>query len=168
MQIRIYDERQIAQTEVWMLPYNEYLTHAGTLTFAQEVGGNKVTAEMAWENWENFCKYLNRVIYKHAAKNHHKSLLILPVLHGELFGERLHFHFAIGCIDRDYSFDKLTAMINNAWREMKWTDNETEIKPYRDFGWIKYMLNQSVRMDLHSVDITRCCIPPTLKAKILS
>ncbi len=168
MQIRIYDERLKTQTETWMGKFDEHLMLACTLTFAQEVGDNKVTADMAWKYWGNFCKYLNRVIYKHAAKNDHKSLLILPVMHGELFGERLHFHCAIGCIDRDYSADKLTAMINKAWREMKWTDNETEIAPYRNTGWINYMLHESVRLDLHSVDITRCCIPRALKAEILS
>jgi hypothetical protein len=168
MQTHIHEVRLQTQTEEWMAKFDEHCTHACTLTFKQEVGGNKVTAELAWLYWENFCKYLNRVIYKHAAKNHNKSLLILPVMHGELKNERLHFHCAIGCVDKDYSFDKLKAIINKAWRDMKWTENETEIKPYINVGWHGYMLKESVRMDLNSVDITRCFIPPTLKAKILS
>lgn len=168
MQTRIYDERLKTQTENWMAQFDEYLTHACTFTFRQEVNGNKLSAEQAWQYWENFCKYLNRQIYKHAAKNHHKSLLILPVMHGELKNTRLHFHCAIGCVDRSYNFNELTAIVNKAWREMKWTDNETDIKPYRNIGWHGYMLKESVRMDLHSVDLTRCCIPVALKAKILS
>lgn len=168
MQTRIYDERLKEQTEEWMLLFNEHLTHACTLTFKQEVNSNKITAEQAWLYWENFCKYLNRRIYKHAAKNHNKCLLILPVLHGELKGQRLHFHCAVGCTDREFSFEKLAAKINSTWREMRWTNNETEIKAYRDEGWNNYMLKESVRLDLHSVDITRCCIPPALQAEILS
>ena len=165
---RIYDERLQTQSADWMGPYDKHLTHACTFTFKQYVGDNKVTPEMAWRFWGNFCKYLNRLIYKHAAKNHGKCLLILPVLHGELYGERLHFHAGIGCVDKSISFEKLTAIINSAWRDMRWTLNETKIKPYQDAGWISYMLRQSVRLDLHSVDIERCCIPPALKAEVLS
>lgn len=160
----IYDVRLKDETAEWMDQFESHLTHACTFTFHQYAGDNKVTPEMAWRYWENFCKYLNRIIYKHAAKNHGKCLLILPVLHGELYGERLHFHAGIGCVDKSISFEKLTAIINSAWRDMRWTLNETKIKPYQDAGWISYMLRQSVRLDLHSVDIERCCIPPALKS----
>lgn len=161
---KLCDIRLKQQTEEWMAKYDSHLTHACTFTFKQTVGGKAVVAEDIWRNWENFCKYLNRIIYKHAAKRGRKSLLILPVLHGELSNKRLHIHAAIGCIDRDISYDKLRILIDTAWREMKWTDNITEIAPYRNSGWINYMLHESVRMDLHSVDLTRCCIPPSLQS----
>lgn len=159
MEIRRYDERLQQQTEEWMGQYDGQLTHACTFTFQQAVGDTKLTAEQLWLYWENYCKYLNRVIYKHAAKNHSKSLLILPVMHGELSGTRLHIHAAIGCVDRNYSYDKLATLINTTWREMRWTLNETHIQPYKCKQWIGYMLHESVRLDLHSVDITRCFIP---------
>lgn len=168
MQIRRYDIRLKEQTEKWMVQFDEHLTHACTFTFQQTVGDTQLTAELVWKFWTNYCKYLNRLIYKHAAKNHNKSLLILPTLHGEISGTRLHIHAAIGCVDREFSFEKLAALINEAWRAMRWTLNETEIAPYRTSGWIGYMLHESVRLDLHSVDITRCCVPPTLQAEILS
>jgi hypothetical protein len=161
---RIYDIRLKEQTEQWMTQYDEHLTHACTFTFKQAVDGKLLSADDIWEYWFNYCKYVNRLIYKHAAKNHNKSLLILPTLHGEVSNKRLHIHAAIGCVDKDISFDKIKALLNAAWREMKWTEHETEIVPYRNSGWINYMLHESVRMDLHSVDITRCCIPPSLKS----
>lgn len=162
MEIRRYDERLQQQTEDWMGQYDEYLTHACTFTLQQAVGDTKLTAEQLWRYWENYCKYLNRAIYQHAAKHHHKSLLILPVMHGELSGTRLHLHAAMGCVDRDYSYDRLAALINTTWRKMRWTLNETHIQPYKCKRWLGYMLRESVRLDLHSVDITRCCIPPAL------
>ena len=168
MQIRIYDERLKQQTETWMTQYETHLTHACTFTLKQTVGDKVLTPDNVWLYWENYCKYLNRMLYKHAAKNHNKSLVILPVLHGEISGKRLHIHAAIGCVDRAISYNELAALINKTWRAMKWTQNETDIKQYKDTGWINYMLHESVRMDLHSVDITRCCIPSALKAKILS
>ena len=168
MQTRIYDIRLKEQTEEWMTAFDSYITHACTFTFQQEVNGNKITATQAWNYWTNYCKYLNRNIYKHAAKNNGKSLVILPILHGEIDNSRLHIHAAIGCIDRDYSFEKLKAIINSTWRDMKWTLNETEIVPYRNSGWINYMLHESVRLDLCSVDITRCFLPKRLQAEILS
>ena len=161
---RLCDTRLREQTEEWMGQYDKHLTHACTFTFKQTVGDRTLVAADVWEYWGNYCKYINRLIYKHAAKRHNKSLLILPVLHGEISNKRLHIHAAIGCIDRDINYDKLRILINTAWREMKWTDNITEIAPYKDKGWINYMLHESVRMDLHSVDITRCRIPPSLKS----
>lgn len=164
MQTRIYDERLKQQSAEWMMQYDAHLTHACTFTFQQSVGDNSLTAEQVWQNWENFCKYLNRLIYNHSAKRKDRTLLILPTLHGEISNKRLHIHAAIGCCDSDYNYDKLTAIINSAWRKMKWTQHQTMIVPYRNSGWISYMLHESVRMDLHSVDITRCCIPALLKS----
>lgn len=166
--VRIYDERLQTQTADWMQQFDSYMTHACTFTFQQAVADTALTAEQVWLYWENYCKYLNRVVYGHAAKRHSKSLLILPVLHGELSGTRLHMHAGIGCIDRDYSYSKLATLINTTWRDMRWTLNETDIQPYRTSGWIGYMLHESVRLDLQSVDMTRCCIPPALQADILS
>jgi hypothetical protein len=160
---RQYDARLQTQTETWMAKYDEYLTHACTFTCKQEVAGVELTAEQLWKCWENYCKYLNRIIYKHAAKKHNKSLLIMATLHGELSHKSLHIHAAIGCVDRELSFDELKGLLNKTWRDMRWTKNITEIKPYKDKGWIGYMLHESVRLDLSSVDITRCFIPPTLK-----
>jgi hypothetical protein len=167
-QERRYNIRLQTQTEAWMQQFDSYITHACSFTFQQAVGETAMTAERAWLYWDNYCKYLNRVIYGHAAKRHSKSLLILPVLHGEISGKRLHMHAGIGCIDRDYSYSKLATVINTTWRDMRWTLNEIDIQPYRTSGWIGYMLHESVRLDLHSVDVTRCCIPPTLQADILS
>ena len=157
-----YDERLQTQTFDWMQQYDEHLTHACTFTLEQF--NYELTAEQAWKFWQHFCNKLNYKLYGKAAKRYNKTLLILPVLHGEISGKNLHLHAAIGCVDRDYSFEKLRAVINATWREMKWAKNETEILQYMNKGWIGYMLHESVRLDLSSVDLTRCCIAESLKA----
>jgi len=166
MDYRKYDERLRSKTEAYFGQFNDHITHACTLTFKQDVNGKQITAEQAWVYFENYCKYLNRTIYI-KPKRYKKTLLILPILHGELKNINLHFHCAIGCTDRDYSFDKLKAVINSTWREMKWTTNITEIKPYRDTGWIKYMCDECVRLDLNTVNTNCWFIPKELKAEIL-
>jgi hypothetical protein len=161
-QIVRYDEQLKIQTFDWMKQFDEHLTHACTFTFEQFDGN--LTAEQAWQQWERFCKYLNRKIYGTAAKRNNKTLLILPVLHGEISYKNLHIHAAIGCIDdRGYSFNELRIIIERSWREMKWAKHETETVQYRDVGWIDYMLKESVRLDLSSVDLTRCCIAKALQ-----
>jgi len=156
-----YDERLQAQTFDWMAQYDEHLTHACTFTLEQFDGN--LTAEQAWRQWERFCKYLNRKLYGNAAKRYDKTLLILATLEGEISCKHLHIHAAIGCIDRDYSFEKLAALINATWREMKWAKHETDIRQYRDTGWLGYILKESVRLDLSSVDLTKSCIPKALQ-----
>lgn len=164
MTTRKYDVRLRDQTHEWMAQYNDHLTHACTFTIKQTVAGRTIDAERAWALWENFCKYLNRTIYKHAAKRHGKSLVVLPTLHGEMHGKRLHFHAAIGCVDGRLSYDQLKLVIEMCWRDQRgWTDQHIDIQPYKDTGWIGYMLHESVRLDLSSVDVTRCCVPSTLQ-----
>lgn len=157
-----YDKRLQTETLEWMVKFDEYLTHA--CTFTMEQFDNNLTAEQAWICWQHFSNRLNYKIYKNAAKRYNKTLLILPVLHGEISGKNLHFHAAIGCVDRDYSFEKLKALINGTWREIKCAKHETEVLSYIDSGWLSYMLHESVRLDLNSVDLTRACIPQALKA----
>lgn len=157
-----YDKRLQTQTFDWMLQYEEHLTHACTFTFEQFGGG--LTAEQAWKQWEKFCKYLNKKIYGNAFKRHGKTLLILATLHGEISFKNLHIHASIGCVDKSFEFEELKAIINTAWREMKWATHAGKIKSYRNAGWIDYKLHESVRLDLHSVDLTRCFIPQHLTA----
>ena len=157
-----YDERLQTQTFDWMTQFDEHLTHACTFTLEQF--DNNLTAEQAWKQWQHFCNKLNYNLYGKAAKRYNKTLLILATLHGEISGKNLHMHAAIGCVDRDYSFEKLRAVINATWRELKWTKNETDIQQYRNANWLGYMLHESVRLDLSSVDLTRCSIPAALKA----
>lgn len=158
-----YDERLRTQTHNWMAQYSDYLTHACTFTIKQQLNGKDIDAERAWALWGNYCAHLNRTIYKHAAKRYGKSLVVLPTLHGEASCKRLHFHAAIGCVDRQLGYEQLKMVIEMCWRNLRaWTDHHVDIQPYNDAGWIGYMLHESVRLDLHSVDITRCCLPKVL------
>jgi len=158
----IYDKRLQAQTFDWMAQFDEHVTHA--CTFTMEQFDSELTAEQAWKQWECFCKYLNRKLYGNKAKRKNKTLLILATLEGEISYKKLHIHAAIGCIDRDYSFEKLNIIIKAAWRDMKWAKHKTDIQQYRDTGWFGYILKESVRLDLNSVDLTRSCVPAQLKA----
>jgi len=155
----IYDKRLRDSAIGFFEGYSSYLTHACTFPVRQYVNGAEIPASQIWDNWEKFSKYLNRLIYGHAAKKHGKSLVILPTLEGELTRKNLHFHCAIGCTDRTYEFDDLKQIINKAWRNMQWTYNNPYIVPFRSNNWIEYMCKESVRIDLHSIDIVRCSIP---------
>jgi hypothetical protein len=165
MDYRKYDEKLRHEIEAYFGRYNSYLTHACTLNYMQYANETKITPEQAWKQFEYFCKHLNRKIYGHAAKRKKQSLIILPVLEGEISGKHLHFHCAIGCIDKSYNFEELKTIINAAWRKQKWTYNNPTVKQYEDSGWIEYMCKESVRLDLNNVDLTRCCIPANLQMK---
>jgi len=160
-----YDERLRSETEAYFGKYDSYLTHACSLNIRQDINGKMITAEQAWIQWEDFSKYLNRLVYRSAGKKGRKALIILPILEGELSNKHLHFHCAIGCIDEEYSFEKLKIIINSAWRKQKLTYKNPYVVPYRNNGWIGYISKESVRLDLNSVDITRCSIPADSQMK---
>jgi hypothetical protein len=166
MDYRKYDENLRHEIEAYFGNYSHYLTHACSFNYMQYANDNKISPEQAWRQFEYFCKYLNRLVYgEHTSKRGKKSLVILPVLEGEVSGKHLHFHCAIGCTDKSYSFEELKIIINTAWRKQKWTYNNPTVKPYKDNGWISYMCKESVRLDLNNVDLTRCCIPADSQMK---
>jgi hypothetical protein len=157
-------ERYRAQhaTAQWMKQFDRFLTHACTFTFHQEAGGVALTPERIWKYWGNYCKLLNRKLYGHAAKRHNRTLLILPALHGASGTTRLHMHAAIGCVDGDFNFEELKAMICDSWRTIRWAQPDIKIDPYRDSGWIDYMLREHKSVNAPCAHLTHCCVPPFL------
>ncbi len=157
------------EISIWLKKFEKSYTHACTFTLTQAAGETRLTPAHAWKYFKNFSKYLNRTIYRHAAKRHNKTLLIVPVLHGVTGRTHLHIHAAIGCVDRDIPFYLLKAAINKAWRKMSWSTHDTQIIPFRDSGWIDYMLKELTPNTIHQcVDLTCCCIPTTLIPETLS
>jgi len=165
---RMHEASIQAVSEGWSAQYSQYITHACTLSIRQPKNKHEFNIEHIWKQWGNFCKYLNRLVYGHAGKRGKKSLVIIPALHGQTSYANLHFHVGIGCVDKDYTHAELTALINNAWRHVSWTKNRTDIQPYRNLGWDNYIYKESVWLDLQAGDIARSCIPPSLKAEVLS
>ena len=159
---RIYSKQLQTETLQWMSNFDSYLSLACTFTIHQPDTINEQSVDTVWKQWEYYSKYLNRQLYGHAAKKYGKGLLILPVLHGELSRTNLHFHAAIGCIDRDIKDYELRALVNRCWRNMEWSTNSTKIEKYENTNWISYMLKESVRLDLQSINLTKASIPKAL------
>ncbi len=160
MESVIYDKRLKRETIELFAVFDTYLTHACSLNIRQNINGSMINAETAWIQFENFSKNLNRIVYGHAGKKGKFCFGRLCDLR-----KHLHFHCAIGCADKNLSFDKLKTLISTAWRNQKLTYNNPYIVPYRDSGWIEYICKESVRLDLNSVDLTRCSIPASSQMK---
>ena len=165
---RMHDGSIQAASEMWAEKYSQHITHACTLSIYQPKNKHEDYIEKIWRQWSDFCKYLNRLIYGHAGKRGKKSLVIIPVLHGQASYTDLHFHVGIGCIDRNYTYAELSALINKAWRHVTWTKNRTNIQPYIDAGWNNYIYKESIWLDLQAGDIAHSSIPPILTAEVLS
>ena len=145
-----------------MAQYGEYLVLACTFTLPDSLALSPNARDRIWKHWEDFCKYLNRLVYDHMAERYGKTLLIIPALHGDGETTRFHFHAAIGYVDMPCRHHLLIHKINDAWRKMKWSANEIEVKPYIDIGWLEYMAHEFSRHGEGSIDIARCCIPKEL------
>ncbi len=165
MEITQYDERFKLQTKTYLSKYEPYLTHACTFNIKQEVNGRTITAEYAWMKWQAFCANLNKSIYGAQGRKGKQSLIILPILEGELSQKNLHFHCAIGCAERSYEFDELKAIIDTAWRKQPFRFNSAYIVPYRDYGWIDYISKEKKRLDINIVDLFQCKFPADSQMK---
>lgn len=163
-----YDDHVRESTLKWTAQFSEYFTHAYTVSIHQPKSKHEFYIDRIWRDWGKFCKYLNRLAYGHAGKRGKKTLLIVASLEGQNSTKDLHFHIALGCIDGRYNYDELTVLFNRAWRKVSWTLNRPNVQPYIDIGWESYISKEKVRLDLQAGDIGYVCIPPTLKAEVLS
>ena len=53
--------------------------------------------------------------------------------------KRPHLHFAIGSNDQSLSKDVLSEL-HKAYRKMDWVKGDIHIAPYKDSGWLDYLL----------------------------
>ena len=53
--------------------------------------------------------------------------------------KRPHLHFAIGSNDQSQSKDVLSEL-HKAYRKMEWVKGDIHIAPYKDAGWLAYLL----------------------------
>lgn len=116
--------------------------HAVTLTMKQAIQfhdgrGIVLTPEIASQNFRHFLNLLNKRVWGSAAVRFGKSVKCLCVLEGGP-GKRYHYHAVIEC-PRDELVTSFPEMIENAWRRTDWSYHQSDIQPFSDDGWVKYI-----------------------------
>jgi hypothetical protein len=82
---------------------------------------------------------LNRSVYKQRAKKHRATVASLMILGKNALGDVTHLHFALGlpeCMD----YTEFEAVVAATIRSLYWCAREFDLKPYRDCGWLRYVL----------------------------
>ena len=143
-----YADRQIqSETIRWMTKFDGRMQLAVTLTFKDYVrpfrpdgsqGFQGLTPDLAWKTHNQFVARVNEALFGHAARRYDKTIICLPMLHGESTDKRLHLHCAIGDIP-NHALAKFEGIARNAWKATMFGWDQVHFQWYRDEGWLRYM-----------------------------
>lgn len=153
----------------WLITNSDCYTHAATLTLKPYRSVMTPRGEMreilthheAQRNFEFFLKRLNASIYGNQAKRRSKSIYVLPVLEGVAGITQLHYHCALGNFRSELGEKAIYELIESAWKQTPFGNEQVCIKPMRDFGWVTYMSKEIGPRNTVAVDVQNARLPST-------
>jgi hypothetical protein len=151
----------------WLLKDAASYSHAATLTLKPyrsilTVRGEYVehlTTIEAQRNFGLFLKRLNQNLFGNAAKRFGKSVSVLPVLEGNGDTKLFHYHCAIGNFPSHLPANAIPTLIECAWQQTPFGNEQVDVKPMRDTGWLKYMGKEIGSRNTEVVDIQNLRLP---------
>ncbi len=82
---------------------------------------------------------INKTIFNHRAERHQATIASVMILGDGTLGLPSHIHFTFGKPD-SMSFEELQELVARVIRASTWCNKEFDLQPYRDRGWLSYLL----------------------------
>ncbi len=117
---------------------------SGLLTNAEAVA-------FAKRDFATFRMQLDRAILNNAAKRHGRELSYVPVIEGQGKGERIHYHCVIVTPAR-IGLLEMTKAVKQAWRRTYFGNQQVDVQPMRDDGWLGYIAKKAWTLRQDAVD----------------
>ena len=145
----------------WLLEDADSYTHAVTLTLKPycttltERGTFRevLTPIEAKRNFSFFLKRLNCELFGNAAKRFGRSVTVLPILEGDGSATLYHYHCALGNMPSNLSEKAITAKIASAWHQTRFGNEQIDVQPMRNTGWIRYIAKYIEVRNTDAVDL---------------
>lgn len=114
---------------------------AGTLTLRDVHPITRKTRhpEVAVAVAQELLARINKAAFNHRAKRHGATVASMMILGNNAIGEITHIHFALG-IPPAMDYAGFSALVECVIRKLFWCNQELDLKPYRDSGWLSYSL----------------------------
>jgi hypothetical protein len=114
---------------------------AGTITFREfhPVTRRRRGPDIPVSVAKTLLARVNKRLYNHRAKRHGATVASLMILGTNLSGEVTHLHFVLGS-PPDMEFKSYSSLVERVIRKIYWCDREFDLQPYRDRGWLRYIL----------------------------
>ena len=122
----------------------------------RSINGYEISKQEVEKRCFEFLNRINRRIYKHGTKRKGFRIACVAFLGGGSYGDHPHVHLAL-----QKPPDMTHEAFDRILREMVLTTNglgkEFDIKPYRDEGWLGYMVDHGFDGWMKNLAFTAAC-----------
>lgn len=131
-------------------------THAVTLTMHRPKNGHGVSNDEVARRCGLFLSRINRRIYKHGTKRKGFRIASVAFLGTGSYGDHPHVHWALQK-PSDMTSEDFEQIVNVMASTTKGLGKKFDVKPYRDEGWLEYMLEHGFDGWMESLSFTAVC-----------
>ena len=114
---------------------------AGTITLrsVEPKTAKPIHPDVATSTAKYLLNRLNKAVYRHRAKKQGATVSSMMVLGKNALGDVTHIHFTFG-LPEGMGYPAFEALVSATVRSLYWCDKQLDLKPYRDHGWLNYVL----------------------------
>lgn len=114
---------------------------AGTITLhdIHPTTGRKRHPKASYDTAKHLLRRINKAAFNHRADRHGATVASVMILGDNAYGEQSHIHFAFGQPNSMSDID-FHAVVEKAIIRTRWCNREFDIRPYRNDGWLQYLL----------------------------
>ena len=139
----------------WLKAHADW-THAVTLTMHRSEGGHGISNPEVARRCRLFLNRINRRIYKHGTKRKGFRIASVVFLGNGPYGDHPHAHLALQK-PPDLSHESFNQILKVMARTTKGLGQQFDIKPYRDVGWLGYMVDHGFEGWIDQATVAAVC-----------
>lgn len=131
-------------------------THAVTLTMHRFEDGHGISNPEVERRCHLFLNRINRRIYKHGTKRKGFRIASVAFLGDGPYGDHPHVHLAVQK-PPDMTHEAFDRLLRGMASTTKGLGKEFDIKPYRDEGWLGYMVDHGFEGWIDQATVAAVC-----------
>ena len=150
-----FSQSERCQSILWLMAQANW-THAVTLTMHRPINGNGTSKHEVERRCRLFLNRINRRIYKHGTKRKSFRIASVAFLGNGPYGDHPHAHLALQK-PLEMSHESFNQILNVMARTTKGLGQQFDIKPYREEGWLGYMVDHGWGGLMDQLTFTAVC-----------
>lgn len=150
-----FNRSERSQSILWLVAQANW-THAVTLTMHSPIIGSGTSKHEVERRCRLFLNRINRRIYKHGTKRKGFSIASVAFLGKGQYGDHPHVHLAVQK-PPDMTHEAFDRLLREMVTTTKGLGQQFDIKPYRDEGWLSYMIDHGFDGWMDKLTFTAKC-----------
>ena len=98
-----------------------------------------ITPQIFEQTGRHYLSLVNKGLFKRQYRYGHAKLNSIFCMELGGIEKRPHLHFAVG-LKNELGKEELLSQLNKAYKKMDWVKGDIHIAPYKDAGWLDYLL----------------------------